>query len=76
MHYFSDYEQIDSNEVYFGWSEEYEASFGKLKDFLTSTPILALPTEGEEFIVYCDAFGIGIDCDFIKQGYVITYSLR
>ncbi|CAN4101642.1 unnamed protein product [Withania somnifera] len=41
--------------ITFRWSEECELSFGKLKDPLTSAPVLILPVEGRGFSVYRDA---------------------
>ncbi|WMV09437.1 hypothetical protein MTR67_002822 [Solanum verrucosum] len=38
----------------FQWSNECEESFQKLKTLLTSAPILTLPEEGVEFIMYFD----------------------
>ena len=35
--------------------DECEESFQKLKTLLTTAPILNLPVEGMNFIVYCDA---------------------
>ena len=43
----------------FNWSDECEVSFQKLKTLLTTASILTLPMEGEGFVVYCHAPGIG-----------------
>ena len=42
------------------WEEACEQSFQKLKDCLTSAPVLALPTDTGDFTVYCDASRIGL----------------
>ena len=39
----------------FVWSDECEESFQSLKTLLTIAPILTLPVEGKNFVVYCDA---------------------
>lgn len=50
--------------------------FGKLKDYLTSAPVLALPVEGEGFTMFCDASGVGLGCVLMQQGHVIAYASR
>lgn len=51
-------------------------SFGKLREFLTLAPILALSVEDEGFTMYYDASGIGLGCVLMHQGRVITYASR
>ncbi|CAN4084855.1 unnamed protein product [Withania somnifera] len=63
-------------DVAFRWSEEYESSFAKLKDLLTTAPASTLPVEGQGLSVYCDASGIGPGCVLMQQGKVITYVSR
>ncbi|CAN4106328.1 unnamed protein product [Withania somnifera] len=41
--------RLTRKNVTFQWSEECELSFGKLKDLLTSAPVLTLPIEGRGF---------------------------
>ncbi|GJW42376.1 putative reverse transcriptase domain-containing protein [Tanacetum coccineum] len=45
----------------FDWGEEHELAFQTLKDKLCNAPILALPNGLEDFVVYCDVSGIGLD---------------
>ncbi|GJS39430.1 putative reverse transcriptase domain-containing protein [Tanacetum coccineum] len=40
--------------------EEQELAFQTLKDKLCNAPVLALPDGPEDFVVYCDASGIGL----------------
>jgi len=41
-------------------TKKCEERFQKLKTLLTITPILALPVEGKDFILYCDASHSGL----------------
>ncbi|GKE42436.1 putative reverse transcriptase domain-containing protein, partial [Tanacetum coccineum] len=43
----------------FDWGEEQELRFHTLKDKLCNALVLALPDRPEDFVVYCDASGIG-----------------
>nr|GEY33173.1 hypothetical protein [Tanacetum cinerariifolium] len=56
----------------FDWGEEHELTFQTLKDKLCNVPVLALLDGPEDFVVYCDAFGIGLAfCDCL-----LTLSFR
>ncbi|GJX67606.1 reverse transcriptase domain-containing protein [Tanacetum coccineum] len=44
----------------FDWGEEHENAFQTLKDKLCNAPVLALPDGSEDFVVYCDASGLGL----------------
>ncbi|GJT02499.1 putative reverse transcriptase domain-containing protein [Tanacetum coccineum] len=58
----------------FDWGEEQELAFQTLKDKLCNAPVLALPDGPKDFVVYCDASGLGLDCVLIKRGKVIAYA--
>ncbi|GJX23033.1 putative reverse transcriptase domain-containing protein [Tanacetum coccineum] len=45
-------------------------------DKLRNAPVLALPDGLEDFVVYCDAFGIGLGCVLMQKGKVIAYASR
>ncbi|GJV74871.1 putative reverse transcriptase domain-containing protein [Tanacetum coccineum] len=60
----------------FDWSEEQELTFQTLKDKLCNAPVLALPDGPEDFIVYCDASGIGLGCVLMQRAKVIAYASR
>ncbi|GJZ37191.1 putative reverse transcriptase domain-containing protein [Tanacetum coccineum] len=60
----------------FDWGEEQELAFQTLKDKLCNAPILALPDGPKDFVVYCDASGIGLGCVLMQRGKVIAYASR
>nr|GEU46009.1 retrotransposon protein, putative, Ty3-gypsy subclass [Tanacetum cinerariifolium] len=60
----------------FDWGEEQELAFQTLKDKLCNAPVLALPDGPKGFVVYCDAFGIGLGCVLMQRGKVIAYASR
>ena len=62
--------------VQFRWTETCQRSFEKLKEALTTTPVLALPTGEGGFVVYTDASGQGLGCVLMQNGKVIAYASR
>ena len=62
--------------VPFVWSDECEGSFQKLKTLLTTAPILTLPVEGKNFIIYCDASYSCLDAVLMQEKNVIAYASR
>ncbi|GKD23106.1 putative reverse transcriptase domain-containing protein, partial [Tanacetum coccineum] len=60
----------------FDWGEEHEGAFQTLKDKLCNAPVLALPDRLKDFMVYCDASGLGLGCVLMKRGKVIAYASR
>ena len=58
------------------WDDTCEKSFQKLKDCLTSAPVLSWPTDIGNFIMYCDATRVGLDCVLMQHGDVVAYALR
>ncbi|GKB83639.1 putative reverse transcriptase domain-containing protein [Tanacetum coccineum] len=60
----------------FDWGEEQEKAFQTLKDKLCNAPVLALPDGPEDFVVYCDASGLGLGCVLMQRGKVIAYASR
>ena len=62
--------------VPFVWSDECEENFQKLKILLTTAPILTLPVEGKNFIVYCDASYSGLGAVLMQEKNVIAYASR
>lgn len=62
--------------VKFEWSEECEQSFLELKNRLTSAPILVLPDDSGEYVIYSDASRQGLGCVLMQHGKVIAYASR
>ncbi|XP_059294421.1 uncharacterized mitochondrial protein AtMg00860-like [Lycium ferocissimum] len=63
-------------EVKFVWDDKCRESFEKLKSLLTQAPILTLPTEGKEYVMYSDASHHGLGCVLMQEGKVIAYASR
>ena len=67
------------NNVRFEWSENFQASFEKLKEFLTEAPVLTQPTYGKEYVIFSDASLNGhilLGCVLMQEGKVVTYASR
>ena len=62
--------------VRFEWSEKCQASFEKLKAFLTEAQVFTQPTFGEEYVIFSDALLNGFRCVLMQEGKVVAYSLR
>ncbi|GJV43895.1 reverse transcriptase domain-containing protein [Tanacetum coccineum] len=60
----------------FDWGEEQELAFQTLKDKLCNAPVLALSDGPEDFVVYCDASGLGLGCVLMQRSKVIAYASR
>nr|GEV77542.1 hypothetical protein [Tanacetum cinerariifolium] len=60
----------------FDWGEEQENAFQTLKDKLCNAPVLALFAGPEDFVVYCDASGLGLEWVLMQRGKVIAYASR
>ncbi|WMV38267.1 hypothetical protein MTR67_031652, partial [Solanum verrucosum] len=63
-------------EIPFEWTKKFEDNFQKLKTLITTTPTLALPMEGKDFIVYCDASHSGSGVVLMKDKNVMAYASR
>ncbi|GJX05867.1 putative reverse transcriptase domain-containing protein [Tanacetum coccineum] len=56
--------------------EEQELALLTLKDKLCNAPVLALLDRPKDFVVYYDAFKIGLGCVLMQRGKVIAYVSR
>lgn len=62
--------------VLFKWYEEHQKSSKKLKIVLTQAPVLVQLELGREFVVYSDAFHVGLGCVLMQDGRVVAYASR
>ena len=60
----------------FEWIEQCERAFQELGQRLASTPILTLPTEGQEYTIYSDASKNGLQCVLMQEEKVVAYVSR
>ncbi|KAI3739961.1 hypothetical protein L2E82_30375 [Cichorium intybus] len=60
----------------FEWADRQQAAFQKLKQALCEAPVLALPQDGEDYVVYSDASWVGLGCVLMQKGRVIAYASR
>nr|GEX43459.1 hypothetical protein [Tanacetum cinerariifolium] len=58
----------------FDWGEEQGCAFQTLKDKLCNAPVLALPDRPEDFVVYCDASGLGLGCVLMQRELFSDYN--
>lgn len=57
----------------FVWSDAAEEAFHTLKTAIVTTPVPALPDYNKEFVLQCDASGVGIGAVLMQQGHPIGY---
>ena len=60
----------------FIWNDRCEESFQKLKEKLTTAPILAMPNGSGGYKVYTDAAKNGLGCVLMQHEKVIAYRSR
>ncbi|GJR62536.1 reverse transcriptase domain-containing protein [Tanacetum coccineum] len=59
-----------------GYYRRFIENFSKIAKSLTILTQKTLPDGLEDFVVYCDAFGIGLGCMLMQRGKVIAYASR
>jgi hypothetical protein len=67
---------LTGKNAHFVWKDECEQYFQELKRRLVIAPMLALPTESGNFVVYSDASKKGLGCVLMQNGNVIAYASR
>jgi hypothetical protein len=60
----------------FVWTDECEQCFQELKRQLVNAPVLALPTESGNLIVYSNVSKKGLSCVLMQNSNAIAYALR
>ena len=65
---------LTRKDVKFEWDEAQDRAFQTLKEFLTDTPILALPEGSEDSVVYSDTYRLSLGCVLMQRGKVIAYA--
>ena len=53
--------------IKFEWTDKCKRAFQELMHQLTTTPILTLPIEGRDYIIYSDASKNGFGCVLIQE---------
>ena len=62
--------------VRFEWNEKCQASFEKLKAFLTEAPVLTQLTYNKEYVIFSDVSLNGLRCVLMEEGKVVSYASR
>ncbi|KAI5350328.1 hypothetical protein L3X38_003219 [Prunus dulcis] len=68
--------RLTRKDVAFEGTKEYEQSFQELKKRLTTAPVLALPDNSGNFVIYIDACLQGLGCVLMQHDRVIAYASR
>lgn len=57
----------------FEWSDRAEKAFEKRKETVSHPPVLALPNFTQNFVVECDASGVGIEAVLLQRGRPLAF---
>jgi hypothetical protein len=67
---------LQRKEKKFQWTEECESNFQRLKQMLTSAPILKIVDPNKDYVVCTDACKEGLGGVLSQEGFVICYESR
>lgn len=65
-----------TKKVEYAWSEESQKAFEKLKEIMTTFPVLTIPYFSLPFIINYDASRIGIGVILMHKGHPITFESK
>ena len=68
--------KLTRKDVKFVWDHESEEAFIRLKQSLTTAPVLTVPDSNEPYVVYTDASKTGLGCVLMQNGRVVAYASR
>ncbi|XP_058726523.1 uncharacterized protein LOC131597879 [Vicia villosa] len=68
--------RLTRKEVSFEWNSECEKSFQKLKEKLTTAPVLVIPDPNRSYEVFCNASKKGLGGVLMQDGQVVAYASR
>jgi hypothetical protein len=60
----------------FCWTEQAQKTFDKMKETMSSCPVLALPDFTQPFVLECYASSVGIGAVLMQQKHPIAYESR
>ena len=63
-------------DVQFSWTVDCQKGFERLKNALSTSPVLGYPSLDKEFALYTDASGVGVGAVLEQAGRVISYASR
>ena len=67
---------LTKKETRYDWTNKHDRAFEELKKRLTTSPVLAIPRNGERFVIYSDSSHQGLSCVLMQDGKLIAYGSR
>ena len=67
---------LQKNGCTFHWTTECQQSFERLKQLITSAPVLSIADPNKDYVVCTDASGEGVGGVLMQEGKVIAYESR